>query len=487
MTSRSARTCRPAGGSTSSRVSAGARADPDAWECLDEALRTGGEAELGLTYPTVEGDPIGLLATASPAGASRSTRTRRRTRTAAASGPTRSARHPSGSRATSTTSAAEIRWPAAAPAVSVTLPPPPTRHRGGPRMPTPSGHAADELAREQAHLAASREQLARMRERTAAMDSAAAGDWVSREYLESTFALRMKQLADDPTVPLFFGRVDYDDGEEFHIGRRHVSDPTGEPLVVDWRAPVSLPFYRASAAEPMGVGKRRRYGFQQGRLTAFEDEDLRGRARSGRGALGDPRGRDRAAARGPDARHRRHHPARAGRDRPLRAVAVGLRAGRPGHRQDGRRPAPRGVPPLRAPRAADPPGRAGGRAERELPALHPRRAAGPRRDRRDADHHRGARRDHARAAAAAERDPRADDAAVATLKGDARMAAVLRARAVVAGRRRRPRGSSCRAVRGGGGSRRTRSRSWWRRCARAGCGTARRGRWCRSRWRTGCW
>lgn len=141
-------------------------------------------------------------------------------------------------------------------------------------MPTPTGHAADELAREQAHLAASREQLARMRERTAAMDSAAAGDWVSREYLESTFALRMKQLADDPIVPLFFGRVDYDDGEEFHIGRRHVSDPTGEPLVVDWRAPVSLPFYRASATEPMGVGKRRRYGFQQGRLTAFEDEDL---------------------------------------------------------------------------------------------------------------------------------------------------------------------------------------------------------------------
>lgn len=35
------------------------KADPDAWGCLDEALRTGGEAELGLVYPTVEGDPIG--------------------------------------------------------------------------------------------------------------------------------------------------------------------------------------------------------------------------------------------------------------------------------------------------------------------------------------------------------------------------------------------------------------------------------------------
>ncbi len=146
--------------------------------------------------------------------------------------------------------------------------------------------AHDELAAEQAHLAESREQLARMRERTSSMDSAAAGDWVSREFLESTFALRMKQLADDPTIPLFFGRLDFEPdaardpqspsegGETFHIGRRHISDPTGEPMVIDWRAPVSLPFYRATRGEPMGVGLRRRYGFQHGRLTAFEDEDL---------------------------------------------------------------------------------------------------------------------------------------------------------------------------------------------------------------------
>jgi DNA helicase IV len=140
--------------------------------------------------------------------------------------------------------------------------------------PAPETDVDTELAAEQAHLAESRAQLARMRERTASMDSAAAGDWVSREYLESTFALRMKQLADDPTIPLFFGRVDYRAGEDFHIGRRHISDPSGDPMVIDWRAPVSLPFYRASRTEPMGVGLRRRYGFQQGRLTAFEDEDL---------------------------------------------------------------------------------------------------------------------------------------------------------------------------------------------------------------------
>jgi DNA helicase IV len=139
---------------------------------------------------------------------------------------------------------------------------------------TPSPSPDTELAAEQQHLAESRRQLARMRERTAALDAGAAADWVSREFLESTFALRMKQLADDPTVPLFFGRVDDEGGERFHIGRRHVSDPQGEPLVVDWRAPVSLPFYRASRAEPMGTVLRRRYGFERGRLTAFEDEHL---------------------------------------------------------------------------------------------------------------------------------------------------------------------------------------------------------------------
>ena len=45
-------------------------------------------------------------------------------------------------------------------------------------------------------------------------------------------------------------------------------------MVIDWRAPVSLPFYRATRIEPMGIERRRRFGFQHGALTAFEDEDL---------------------------------------------------------------------------------------------------------------------------------------------------------------------------------------------------------------------
>jgi DNA helicase IV len=137
----------------------------------------------------------------------------------------------------------------------------------------------DELASERAHLTSSREHLARMRARAASMDSAAGADWVSRMLLETAQGRRLKALEDDPTVPLFFGRLDYAEdhpeaGRPFYIGRRHVSDETGDPMVVDWRAPISLPFYRASTRDALGVATRRRFGFQNGHVTAFEDERL---------------------------------------------------------------------------------------------------------------------------------------------------------------------------------------------------------------------
>ena len=137
-----------------------------------------------------------------------------------------------------------------------------------------------DLTSERAHLASSRAGLSRMRSRTAALDTAAAADWVSQQVLESAIYRRMKALADDPTVPLFFGRLDYNEhhedaqGERFYIGRRHVTDEAGDPMVVDWRARISRAFYRASKAEPMGVELRRRFGFQHGEMTAFEDEQL---------------------------------------------------------------------------------------------------------------------------------------------------------------------------------------------------------------------
>ncbi len=145
------------------------------------------------------------------------------------------------------------------------------------------------IAAEQTHLDESRRALRRMRSRTDAA-AAAGGDRFSNEYLKYTLYQRMKALEDDPEVPLFFGRLDYDDdageatgepdggppGERFYIGRRHVSDESGNPMVVDWRARISRPFYLASAADSLGVRRRRRFGFERGVVTAFEDEGFDG-------------------------------------------------------------------------------------------------------------------------------------------------------------------------------------------------------------------
>ena len=119
----------------------------------------------------------------------------------------------------------------------------------------PTDPTAD-LEAEQHHLTESRGQLRRMRDRTAAMDASAGGDWVSREYLASTFALRMKQLADDPTVPLFFGRLDYADGRGDGSFTSAAATSATRRRADGHRlaGPVSLPFYRATRTDPMGVG-----------------------------------------------------------------------------------------------------------------------------------------------------------------------------------------------------------------------------------------
>jgi hypothetical protein len=129
------------------------------------------------------------------------------------------------------------------------------------------------LEAEQDYLLQARGHLARMRERTLSL-AVQGGDAVSAEYLAVTLFRRAQSLVDDPSTALFFGRTDHSDGERWYIGRRHVADEAGDPIVVDWRADVSRAFYRAGRKEPLGVARRRRFGIEQGRITAYEDEIL---------------------------------------------------------------------------------------------------------------------------------------------------------------------------------------------------------------------
>ncbi|HET6815676.1 MAG TPA: ATP-binding domain-containing protein [Mycobacteriales bacterium] len=131
----------------------------------------------------------------------------------------------------------------------------------------------EELEREQAHLVFARRCLEQMRDAVRSLE-AHGGDPVSTEFLKAELFRRAQALLDDPETPLFFGRIDRVAGEQFYLGRRHVRDTKGDPVVIDWRAEVSRAFYRASANDPMGLGLRRRFGFSHGLMTSLEDEHL---------------------------------------------------------------------------------------------------------------------------------------------------------------------------------------------------------------------
>lgn len=130
----------------------------------------------------------------------------------------------------------------------------------------------DVLNSEREHIRRSRTALGAMRSDTERITDAGA-DAFSSESLGALRARRLAALADDPSIPPFFGRLD-NDAESFHVGRRHIRDEENEPLVIDWRAPMATPFYRATVADPMGVRRRRRFGFSAGSLTSYEDELL---------------------------------------------------------------------------------------------------------------------------------------------------------------------------------------------------------------------
>jgi DNA helicase IV len=152
--------------------------------------------------------------------------------------------------------------------------------------PTADADPSNPLDRERSHLASSRAALRAMRADVESLDlSDVTGNWVNAAILQREMADRIKALADLAHTPLFFGRLDYlhapgldlaegAEGEQFYIGRRHVHDAEGDPMVIDWRAPVSQPFYRASRKDPQDVALRRRFGYTGGELTAYEDEHL---------------------------------------------------------------------------------------------------------------------------------------------------------------------------------------------------------------------
>lgn len=133
------------------------------------------------------------------------------------------------------------------------------------------GRSDPELAAEQRHLEEAHAALAAMRRRAEELLREARSE--GRPELEHEAALlRRIVLLGESRRPLLFGRIDEESGDSWHVGRRHVEERDGDVLVVDWRAPVAVPFYRAVAKEPLGLTRRRQIMVDGGEVVAVADD-----------------------------------------------------------------------------------------------------------------------------------------------------------------------------------------------------------------------
>lgn len=117
---------------------------------------------------------------------------------------------------------------------------------------------------------------------------------LEREAAEGMTRRRLAAL-DIGDLPLCFGRLDLAEGPTHYVGRISVTDAEKTPVVVDWRAPVSEPFYRATAVAPMDVVRRRHFLTRAGEgrvIVGIDDEvfdqgaaDAAGLSVMGEGAL----------------------------------------------------------------------------------------------------------------------------------------------------------------------------------------------------------
>jgi DNA helicase IV len=85
---------------------------------------------------------------------------------------------------------------------------------------------------------------------------------------------RRRTILDAEHEGLVFGRLDRRDGKTHHVGRIGIRATDASPLVIDWRAPAAADFYRATAAEPGDVVRRRMIQSRGETVTGIEDDLL---------------------------------------------------------------------------------------------------------------------------------------------------------------------------------------------------------------------
>ncbi|GGL92749.1 HelD family protein [Nakamurella endophytica] len=139
-----------------------------------------------------------------------------------------------------------------------------------------------DLREEQQFVSTLYRRLDQMRDQTTSLRDAylrdsdgTPGGRVQRDiaYAHHAATLQSLVLAEDR---LCFGRLDTAAGESVHIGRLGIFEegPGDRQLLMDWRAPSARPFYVATAADPLGLVRRRHLRVRRRVVGAVTDEYL---------------------------------------------------------------------------------------------------------------------------------------------------------------------------------------------------------------------
>ncbi|NUW38591.1 HelD family protein [Nonomuraea rhodomycinica] len=94
---------------------------------------------------------------------------------------------------------------------------------------------------------------------------------VEREVVAAEQARRLARLR-AVERGLCFGRIDEVSGRTLYVGRIGLRDDEHESVLIDWRAPAARPFYVATAGDPDGLVRRRHLHLKQRTVVGLDDE-----------------------------------------------------------------------------------------------------------------------------------------------------------------------------------------------------------------------
>ena len=128
-----------------------------------------------------------------------------------------------------------------------------------------------ELVDEQKYFDEAWDHRERTRENLKQAPGAAAGPRAGVTQVSRAVAAQLEAMP-DPDEAVAFGRIDLEDDETtFYLGKHAIWSEDKELLVIEWQRPAVAGFYEATVADPHGVTRRRKFVTDRNQIESFED------------------------------------------------------------------------------------------------------------------------------------------------------------------------------------------------------------------------